>query len=198
MLLLATPPLDDPNFDRSVVYMMEHSSEGAVGVVLNQPTEETWIEGLDQWMDLTSPPAVVFNGGPVQFDALIAIAELRGPREDAWSAILPDLGSVDLARDPVDVADEVGRVRMFRGYAGWASGQLDSELAAGAWMVFDALRDDVFHQDPGELVATDPAPPTRPGRLVGQCPRRSVDELTMLPGVLTRLRWRVRSTVGGC
>ena len=151
MLLLATPPLDDPNFDRSVVYIMEHSSEGAVGVVLNHPTEETEIDGLDLWMDLSAPPAVVFNGGPVQFDALIAIAELRGPREDAWSPILADLGSVDLARDPIDVADEVGRVRMFRGYAGWAGGQLDSELAAGAWMVFDAQRDDVFHREPENL-----------------------------------------------
>ena len=46
MLLLATPPLDDPNFDRSVVYMMEHNAEGAVGVVLNNPTEETTIDGL--------------------------------------------------------------------------------------------------------------------------------------------------------
>ena len=151
MLLLATPPLDDPNFDRSVVYMMEHSIEGAVGVVLNHPTEETIIDGLDQWMDLSAPPAVVFNGGPVQFDALIAIAELRGPREDAWSPILDDLGSVDLARDPIDVADEVGRVRLFRGYAGWAGGQLDTELAAGAWMVFDARRDDVFHHNPEDL-----------------------------------------------
>ena len=151
MLLLATPPLDDPNFDRSVVYMMEHSAEGAVGVVLNNPTDETSIDGLDLWMDLSAPPAVVFNGGPVQSDALIAIAELQGARDDAWSAILPDLGSVDLARDPIDVADEVGRVRMFRGYAGWASGQLDSELAAGAWMVFDARRDDVFHGEPEDL-----------------------------------------------
>ncbi|HZY06953.1 MAG TPA: YqgE/AlgH family protein, partial [Ilumatobacteraceae bacterium] len=92
MLLLATPPLDDPNFDRSVVYMMEHSGEGAVGVVLNQPTDESSIDGLERWMELSAPPAVVFNGGPVQFDALIAIAELHGPRDDAWSAILADLG----------------------------------------------------------------------------------------------------------
>src|SRR4029079_16856090 len=70
MLLLATPPLDDPNFDRSVVYMMEHSGEGAVGVVLNHPTDESSIDVLERWMELSAPPAVVFNGGPVQFDAL--------------------------------------------------------------------------------------------------------------------------------
>ena len=50
MLLLATPPLDDPNFDRSVVYMMEHSVEGAVGVVLNHPTEESYVDGLERWV----------------------------------------------------------------------------------------------------------------------------------------------------
>src|SRR3954449_316465 len=49
MLLLATPPLDDPNFDRSVVYMMEHSGEGAVGVVLNHPTDESFVDGLERW-----------------------------------------------------------------------------------------------------------------------------------------------------
>ncbi len=151
MLLLATPPLDDPNFDRSVVYMMEHSPDGAVGLVLNRPTDETAIDGLEQWMELSATPAVVFYGGPVQFDALIALAELVGSREDAWSAILPDFGSVDLARDPVDVADEVRRIRMFRGYAGWAAGQLDGELAVGAWMVFDARRDDVFNEAPEDL-----------------------------------------------
>jgi putative transcriptional regulator len=151
MLLLATPPLDDPNFDRSVIYMMEHTADGAVGLVLNRPTEEHMVDGLDLWMDLSVPPTVVFNGGPVQFDALIGLAELRGPREGAWSPILPDLGSVDLALDPADVADDVGRVRVFRGYAGWASGQLDGELSAGAWMVFAAQRDDVFTEAPDDL-----------------------------------------------
>jgi len=151
MLLVATPPLDDPNFDRSVIYVMEHSAEGAVGLVLNRPTQETAIDGLDLWMELATSPAVVYDGGPVQPDALIALAELQGPREDAWSAVLDDLGSVDLARDPVDVADHVGRVRVFRGYAGWASGQLDGELAAGAWMVFSANRDDVFNESPENL-----------------------------------------------
>jgi putative transcriptional regulator len=151
MLLLATPPLDDPNFDRSVIYMMEHNVEGAVGLVLNRPTVETEIDGLDLWMDLAVSPAVVFDGGPVQGDALIALAELTGPHEDAWSAILPDLGSVDLARDPSEVADHVGRVRVFRGYAGWAAGQLDSELSGGAWMVFSARREDVFNEAPEDL-----------------------------------------------
>ena len=95
-------------------------------MALNRPTDEASIDGLELWMELAARPAVVFNGGPVQVDALIALAELRGPREDAWSAILPDFGSVDLARDPVDVADEIGRLRMsiLRGYAGWAAGQL--------------------------------------------------------------------------
>ena len=57
---------------------------------------------------------------------------------------------------------------MFRGYAGWAAGQLDDELAAGAWMVFDARREDVFHDNPEDLWRLVSAPATRPSRLAGQ------------------------------
>jgi putative transcriptional regulator len=154
MLLLATPPLDDPNFDRSVVFMMEHSTDGAVGVVLNRPTEMTSIDGLDRWCDLLTPPAVVFDGGPVQPDALIALAEVRDPSDDGWSPILAGIGSVDLALDPFAVATEIIELRIFHGYAGWGGGQLDGELAAGAWMVFDAERGDVFGESPAGLWRT--------------------------------------------
>ncbi len=168
MLLLATPPLDDPNFDRSVIYMMEHTADGAVGLVLNRPTEETAIDGLDLWMELAVQPAVVFDGGPVQADALIALAELKGPREDAWSAILPDLGSVDLARDPSDVADHVGRVRLFRGYAGWAPGQLDDELAMRRVDGLQRSSRRRLQRVTSGPLARCSASPTRPGGVVGQ------------------------------
>ena len=86
-LLVATPPLGDPNFDRSVVYMLEHTDDGAVGVVLNRPGPETVIEGLEAWMDRLSPPAVVFGGGPVELDALIALASADEVDEDSWSEL---------------------------------------------------------------------------------------------------------------
>ena len=153
-LLLATPPLGDPNFDRSVVYMLEHNDDGAVGVVLNRPGRETTIDGLAAWTDRLSPPYVVFAGGPVEVDALIAIASADGPDDDAWSNLHAGIGTVDLSVDPDDIAASVTRLRIFRGYAGWAGGQLEDELLAGAWMVLDADAGDLFTPNPDELWRT--------------------------------------------
>jgi putative transcriptional regulator len=87
----------------------------------------------------------------VELDALIALARLTGPAEEAWSPVVGDLGSVDLAHDPALVADRVERLRVFRGYSGWGPMQLDDELAEGAWMVLPAENEDVFVQEPDDL-----------------------------------------------
>jgi putative transcriptional regulator len=150
-LLVATPPLGDPNFDRSVVYMLEHTDDGAVGVVLNRPGPETSIDGLESWMTRLSPPYVVFNGGPVELDALIALADADGDDDDSWSNLRDGVGTVDLSVEPDEIAALVRRLRIFRGYAGWASMQLESELAAGAWIVLDAEPDDLFTANPDHL-----------------------------------------------
>jgi putative transcriptional regulator len=157
-LLVATPPLGDPNFDRTVVYMLEHTDSGAVGVVLNradEPTavlaEEFDLADLAAWEALLAPPARIFVGGPVGEDSLIALAEGDGQRAEAWGALTSKLGTVDLSVAPEDAADRVTRVRIFRGYAGWSPGQLEAELQVGAWMVFDAIDDDLFTDDPTAL-----------------------------------------------
>jgi putative transcriptional regulator len=150
-LLVATPPLGDPNFDRSVIYMLEHTDAGAVGVVLNRPGGETAVEGLEDWVERLSPPYVVFEGGPVELDALIALASAEHPNEAAWSTLQGDVGTVDLSVDPTEVAGVVDRLRIFRGYAGWGSMQLEGELDVGAWMVVPATPDDLFTPDPEGL-----------------------------------------------
>src|SRR4051812_39457796 len=78
-LLLATPPLDDPNFDRTVIYVLEHHAEGALGLVLNRPSLEELGDALHAWATMQSDPSLVFVGGPVEPDALIAIARVREP-----------------------------------------------------------------------------------------------------------------------
>jgi len=150
-LLVATPPLGDPNFDRTVVYVLDHHAGGAVGVVLNQPTDEDDIDGLESWVGQLSPPTSVFIGGPVEHDALIGLAMADGRVEDAWGELTHEVGTVDLALEPDEVAEHITRLRIFRGYAGWGSGQLDAEIDMGAWMVFDATVDDVFTADPTQL-----------------------------------------------
>ncbi len=150
-LLVATPPLDDPNFDHTVVYVLEHHDDGAVGVVLNRPIGEPLPEQLERWEPYLSPPQELFSGGPVELDAMIALARLDGPTEGAWSPVVGDLGSVDLAHDPLVVADRVVRLRVFQGYSGWGPLQLDAELAEGAWMVLPAEPADIFTLRPDDL-----------------------------------------------
>jgi putative transcriptional regulator len=153
-LLVATPPLGDPNFDRTVVYVLDHHAGGAVGVVLNQPTDEADIDGLESWTDQLSPPATLFVGGPVEHDALIGVAIGEGRIDAAWGELTNHIGTIDLELDPDQVAERITCLRIFRGYAGWSPGQLDAEIDLGAWMVFDAQAADVFTSDPDQLWRT--------------------------------------------
>lgn len=159
-LLLATPPLVDPNFDRTVVLVLEHNDEGALGLVLNRPTAEDEVPGLAPWFGVATDPAVVFQGGPVESDTLIGLAaadpidRARADDEggnDGWAPLATGLGTVDLEVDPDDVSLHYGGFRLFRGYAGWGPGQLDDELAQGAWIVVDGIRTDPFTTDPDDL-----------------------------------------------
>jgi putative transcriptional regulator len=150
-LLVATPPLGDPNFDRTVVYVLDHHPGGAVGVVLNRPTSEDELDGLHDWIEAATEPRSVFTGGPVELDALIALGVAHGHVDGAWGDLTNGIGTVDLSLDVDEVAASIDRLRIFRGYAGWGAGQLDDEIAMGAWMVFDAEPDDIFTDAPDDL-----------------------------------------------
>lgn len=152
-LLVATPPLVDPNFDRTVVLMLEHGDTGALGIVLNRPSEAALDDVLPEWRLFASPPEVVFAGGPVQPDAVIALARAEENHDDAagWVPILDDLGTIDLGVDPLDLAIPIERLRVFVGYAGWSAGQLEAELDQQAWFVVDLEPDDPFAPAPADL-----------------------------------------------
>ena len=154
-LLIAEPMLGDPNFDRSVVLMVDHTAEGALGVVLNRPTDREVATVLGRWGDLAARPPVLYLGGPVEQDGVLALARRRafGPRERlaGWSPVVGDVGTLDLQRDPDELAPDLAGVRFFAGYSGWGPGQLEAELDEGAWLVVDALADDVFAGDPDAM-----------------------------------------------
>ncbi len=153
-LLLATPPLTDPNFDRTVVYVLEHHEDGAIGLILNRPTDEALTEPLDRWIDLQSTPSSIFTGGPVDTNAMIAMATTKELLTDPTDLLTPISGlvaSTDLSADPAIVAAHVDAVRVFRGYAGWGSGQLELEIEEGAWLILDAEIGDVFSDRPDDL-----------------------------------------------
>jgi putative transcriptional regulator len=153
-LLVASPTLYDPNFFRAVVLVLEHGDDGALGVVLNRPSETAVGDTLPEWLGLATDPGVVFVGGPVSPDAAIGVAR-TGTTEhtDGWAPLFGHLGTVDLGRAPVELPVEVQSLRVFAGYAGWGEGQLDGELDAGGWFVVDPAPDDVFASEPADLWA---------------------------------------------
>lgn len=148
-LLVAAPVLDDPNFHRTVVLVIDHDVDGAVGVVLNRPGARDVAQILPAFEALTAPPRVVFGGGPVTPDGVLCVASGRPSVSDRFKAFMGPLGVLGLDDDePIEGID---RVRLFSGYSGWSAGQLEEELAAGAWFVLDAEPEDVFSGDPVNL-----------------------------------------------
>ena len=150
-LLVSVPALPDDNFDRTVVYMIDHEDSGAIGVVLNRPTGSEVPEELRIGPAWASPP-VVFSGGPVSPEAVIMLGRRQlGARQRGASAV----GGTVAVLSADAVADRevegVDLLRAYAGYAGWGPSQLGGELSAGVWVVLDALPDDVFSAEPQNL-----------------------------------------------
>ena len=150
-LLVAAPTLLDPNFDRTVVLVLEHGDDGAIGLVLNRPTATELAEPLPAWRWKAASPPVVFVGGPVSQTAAIALGRAGGGAvTDGFAPLFAGLGTVDVARDPDDVGD-IEEVRIFAGYAGWGAGQLEGEIDDGSWIVVDAEPGDALSEAPDDL-----------------------------------------------
>jgi putative transcriptional regulator len=152
-LLIAEPMLGDPNFDRSVVLMIEHNDDGALGVVLNRPTDLEVDAVLSEWADLAAAPPVLYMGGPVEQNGVLALGRRRDPHAEVpgWTRVLGDVGTVDLHLEPDEVGASLDGIRFFAGYSGWGGGQLEAELDEGAWLVVPAVSDDVFAPDPDTM-----------------------------------------------
>ncbi|MET8327231.1 YqgE/AlgH family protein [Streptomyces sp. NPDC005181] len=151
-LLVATPALADPNFDRAVVLLLDHDEEGSLGVVLNRPTPVGVGDILVSWADLTAEPDVVFQGGPVSLDSALGVAVIPGDEGPlGWRRVYGAIGLVDLEAPPELLAAALGSLRIFAGYAGWGPGQLETELIEGAWYVVESEPGDVSSPRPEQL-----------------------------------------------
>lgn len=147
-LLVAAPGLLDPNFHRTVVYLIEHRDGGSLGVVLNRPSEVSVRDVLPSWAQLSSQPSAVFVGGPVESETALCLAAVRTGHDpatvDGLVQVRGPVALVDLDSDPSALTDLLRGLRVFAGYSGWDPGQLDSEVARGDWIVVPALPDDVL------------------------------------------------------
>ena len=142
-LLVASPTLVEPHFWRTVVLVAEHGTEGAMGVILNRPSEATVAEAIPGLADIVQDGALVHVGGPVQPEAVTVLAEFEDP-EEAASIVVGNVGFLPGDGDLQLLAGVTGRKRVFAGYAGWSEQQLESELAEDAWIVADPIPEDVF------------------------------------------------------
>ncbi len=143
-LLVAAPVLSDPNFRRTVVLLAEHGEDGAMGIVLNRPTETSVGEAVPELASIAGEEEPVYVGGPVSTASVLAVAELDDP-DDASELLF---GAVGFVQEP-DVP--VVRGRVFLGYAGWGAGQLEAELEEESWLVLPPEPDDLFSSDPDGL-----------------------------------------------
>jgi putative transcriptional regulator len=147
--LIAMPAMVDPNFSGSVVYICDHSERGALGLVINRPTEltlETLFDRIDLKLEIAPwKDSPVFFGGPVQTERGFV---LHGPPK-AYSSTLPIAPDVSLttSKDVLEaVAGGSGPDKMLvtLGYSGWGAGQLESEIAQNAWLTVKAQTDIIF------------------------------------------------------
>jgi putative transcriptional regulator len=150
-LIVSSPSLHDPNFRRTVVLMTHHDEDGAMGLVLSRPSEIQLAEAVPGLADLADGDDVVYVGGPVQPEVVVALAELE-ETDDTIEPIVGSVGFVPSEGEPDELP--IARIRVFAGYSGWAPGQLEAELEESSWIVVPAEPDDVFAADPDELWRT--------------------------------------------
>jgi len=149
-LLIASPALTEPTFSRTVILVTEHTDEGAMGVVLNRPSDAEVGDAVPELAELAGEHTVVFAGGPVQVQVLIVLAEFRD-RAAAAAIVVADVGLVSADVETEALVEATRRARVFAGYAGWGPGQLDSELDEDAWIVEPPVPGELFAEDPEGL-----------------------------------------------
>ena len=142
-LLLANGSLFGDVFRQTVILMADHDDDGALGFVVNRPTNML-VAPDDAAPATTRFDQVVYSGGPVQQGVLSVIAEFESP-ELASRLIFDAVGFLNVEASDVPA---VKRARVFAGYSGWGPGQLETELEEGSWVVTDAAADLVFDVPP--------------------------------------------------
>ncbi len=149
-LLIAGPSLLDPNFWRTVVLVIEHTAEGALGLVLNRPSETTVGEAVPQLEELVELSDRLFIGGPVQPSAVIVLGEFEDPTDAALLAF-DDVGVLGTGSTPEESSVGLRSGRAFVGHAGWGPGQLDGEIERDDWILEPAILDDAFTAEASDL-----------------------------------------------
>ncbi|HDQ13326.1 MAG TPA: YqgE/AlgH family protein [Sediminispirochaeta sp.] len=156
-MLISETELKDPNFFRTVVLILNHDSNGAMGLIINRPSETQLGEISPEMRQTPFSEHLVYIGGPVDQHYLFALHSgfPGGERSDGAIEVGPKIlfepDIVVLQKNFERLPDDYGHsLRFFAGYAGWASTQLEAELQRGDWLVIPAVQELVFNEDPEE------------------------------------------------
>ncbi len=145
-LLVASPELLDPNFARSVVFVISHAASGSFGLLLNRPMDLSLEDVLEAAGD-GSRSVPVLRGGPVQPEVLQFLSSGDGPGR----VLLPGVSLGGALDDLLERVRCGGALRAYSGYAGWSGGQLERETQEGSWIVAPACAAHVFEVPAAQL-----------------------------------------------
>ncbi len=149
-ILIAKPYLGDPNFERAVVMVCEHSEEGAFGLVINQPTQH-FLPDFFADINVSVPVGI---GGPVEGNTLHFL-HTRGDLLDDAIELSPGLfwsGNFEQIKDYLNMGViKSNEIRFYLGYSGWGDKQLDEEIAEDLWVITSAEKDWIFSTDPKDI-----------------------------------------------
>ena len=149
-LLIAAPSLVDPNFARTIVLMIEHDDKGALGLVLNRPTDTSLKQA---WEHVSNGPCdrdeLLYHGGPCEGPLMVVHSSPGVGNNEVLDGVFFSAESHQI--EQLVEWDDHQPTRFFVGYAGWSAGQLEGELATGSWLTAPASQDVIFGCDDDEL-----------------------------------------------
>lgn len=155
-LLIASPLIGDPRFDRTVIYVCSHDAETAMGIILNRPVTGLRLPDLLEQLDVSggehAQDAPVLEGGPVDRDRGFVLHTLDVDCGPATERVGTDLGLTATQEILNALASDKAPAHalMALGYAGWGAGQLEDEISLNAWLVADADHGLIFDDQPDE------------------------------------------------
>ena len=153
-LLVASRWLEDPNFGESVVLLIEAGRQGAMGVILNRPTSISVAKALPQIGELGNSDDLLYAGGPVEPNKPVILVQTSSPPEGSKEVLENEvylLTSPEAVRSVTQDSTEETTVRIFAGYAGWAAGQLEAEIARADWHLLPASARWIFDDEPQNI-----------------------------------------------
>jgi len=168
-LLVATELVRGDVFAETVILLLHYDETGAMGIVVNRPTEVEPEELLADVDVISGYGGTLYWGGPVRMNSLRALLRSDTPPEGA-QAIVDSVHQVPIDDWLKDGPTDLDNLRFFIGYAGWGAGQLDREMGVGSWHVVPASDENVFADDPRELWKR--LTPPREHRAAAQIPQR--------------------------